>query len=171
LLVLNRGKWNNDVVISPGWIDQSLMQGQPYVPNCGLLWWRIPEKIIYVVDEDLLKEFRSAGVSEAFIAKFRDLRGSYDNVNISPEALTKLFGPNWQSVLDKELYPHYPRRARWKMSDEYIGYKAEGWRGQYLVIYPGKNIVACRMVRDSPTYNANTDEFRDFEQYVYRLVK
>jgi hypothetical protein len=57
------------------------------------------------------------------------------------------------------------------MSDHYIGYKAEGWLGQYIVIYPEKNLVACRMIRNSASYNAQTDEFRDFEQYVFKLVK
>jgi hypothetical protein len=57
------------------------------------------------------------------------------------------------------------------MSDRYIGYKAEGWLGQYIIIYPAKKLVACRMVRESPAYNQQTDEFRDFEQYVFKLVK
>lgn len=170
-LMTNMGMWNGQKLISAHWVDLSLMQSQPFAPNYGLLWWRIPDKIIYTVDDDLLQQFKMAGVKESFITKYSTLKGTYENVNIPDEKLKSVFGNDWKSVLDKELYPYYPRRAKWGLSENYVGYKAEGWRGQYVVFFPGKHIVACRMVRESPTYNDQTDEFRDFEQYVNRLVK
>lgn len=168
-LVLDKGRWQGRPLIARAWIDTMLAQGQPFVPNCGLLWWRIPEKILYVVDDELLEAFRQAGVSEAFIQKFSTLKGEYENVNIAPEKLVATFGANWNAVLDKELYPYYPRRAKWGLSDTYIGYKAEGWLGQYLVVYPHKKIVACRMVRNSDAYNEQTDAFQEFEKLVLLL--
>ncbi len=168
-LVLNKGMWNGKRLVSEAWLNQSLAQGQPFVPNCGLLWWRIPEKIIYTVDDELLEQFKASGVSQEFISKFSALKGEYENVNIPDEKLAAVFGKDWKAMLDKELYTHYPRRAKWGMSDKYIGYKAEGWLGQYIVLYPEKNIVACRMIKESAS--GNNTEFRDFEQYVYKLVK
>ncbi len=170
-LVLNKGKWNGQRLVSEKWLDESLAQAQPFVPNCGLLWWRIPERILYVVDDDLLERMKQSGVSEAFLSKFKALKGEYDNVNIPDDKLVAVFGKEWKSVLDKELYPYFPSRAKWGYSDEYIGYKAEGWLGQYVVIYPEKNLVACRMVKDGPQYDHQRDDFRDFEKYVYKLVK
>lgn len=170
-LMINKGTWNGKQLISEHWVDLSLKQSQPFAPNYGLLWWRIPDKIIYTVDEDLLHQFKAAGVSDDFITKYSSLKGTYENVNIPDKKLKEVFGDNWKEILDKELYAYYPRRAKWGFSDNYTGYKAEGWRGQYVVFYPEKHIVACRMARESPSYNDQTDEFRDFEQYVNRLVK
>ncbi len=166
-LVLNKGKWNGKQLVDAQWLDASLAQGQPFVPNCGLLWWRIPDKIIYTVDDTLLTAFKMAGVNEQFIAKFAQLKGSYENENIPVSKLVAVFGADWLAVLNKELYPYFPTRSRWHLSSNYIGYKAEGWLGQYVIIYPGKNIVACRMIKQGDT-NSNT-EMRDFEKYVYRL--
>jgi hypothetical protein len=126
---------------------------------------------VYVVDDELLEQFKQAGVANEFIQKFSAMKGEYKNVNIPDDKLVAVFGKDWKTVLDKELYPHFPRRAKWRYSEEYIGYKAEGWLGQYIVIYPGKNLVACRMIKESPSYNHQTDEFRDFETYVYALMK
>jgi CubicO group peptidase (beta-lactamase class C family) len=169
-LTLNSGQWNGKQVVSEGWIKESIAQAQPFVANCGLLWWRIPEKITYIVDEQLMQEFRNAGVSLGFIEQFRKLKGVYENVNITEEKLVAVFGNNWKGILNKELYPYYPRRAKWKMSDNYIGYKAEGWLGQYIVVYPGKQLVACRMIRQGKDYDPSRDEFTDFEKYVYSLI-
>jgi len=170
-LVLNKGIWNGKQLIAAEWIKQSLEQSQPFVPNYGLLWWRIPHNIIYAVDDELLGQFRKAGVAEDFIQKFSALKGEYKDVNIPDDKLAKVFGDDWKSVLNKELYSHFPRRAKWNMSSDYIGYKAEGWLGQYIVIYPEKKLVACRMIRRTPGYNEQTDGLNDFEKYVYALVK
>jgi CubicO group peptidase (beta-lactamase class C family) len=170
-LVLNNGTWNGRPIVSEAWLSESLKQGQPFWPNCGLLWWRIPEKVNYVVDDSLLAEFRLAGVSDSFIKVFSQLKGSYENVNLPEEKLVLAFGPDWHAVLDKKLYAYYPRRARWVMSKNIIGYKAEGWLGQYIIIYPDKKLVACRMVHESKSYNSATDEMLNFEQLVYPVVK
>lgn len=170
-LVLDNGMWNGRQIISAAWINQSMQQAQPFVPNCGLLWWRIPESVIYVVDDELVAEMKAAGVSAAFLEKFATLKGEYRDVNIPTDKLVAVFGKDWNAVLDKELYPHYPRRAKWGFSEAYTGYKAEGWLGQYLIIYPGKKLVACRMVKQGPAYQQGKDELRDFEKMVYGLVK
>jgi CubicO group peptidase (beta-lactamase class C family) len=170
-LILNNGNWNGKQLVQKSWLSESLAQGQPFVPNCGLLWWRRPESINYTVDDELIADMKRAGVPEAFLQKFVLLKGVYKDVNIPDEKLTAVYGKNWKALLEKELYPYYPRRAKWAMSDRYIGYKAEGWLGQYIVIYPDKKIVACRMVRQGDKYDGQKDDFRDFEKYVYNLVK
>jgi len=38
LLFLNNGKWNNDQLISPGWINKATTPSIPN-PNYGYLWW------------------------------------------------------------------------------------------------------------------------------------
>jgi len=71
------------------------------------------------------------------------LRGEYVNVNIPPDKLKAVFGGDWQSFLNKEFYPYFPVRSRRKYRSKIIGYKAEGYLGQYIVIYPAKKLVAA----------------------------
>ena len=170
-LVLNNGSWNNYQLISKDWISQMLQPSQPFVPDCGLLWWLIPETIHYIVDDSLLAEFKQAGIKQSVIDKFKLLEGDYVNVNIPPDKLKAVFGEDWQSFLDKEFYPYFPVRSRREYSSKIIGYKAEGYLGQYIIIYPDKKLVAARMVRKTDQYKVETDEMMDFARYVYKLVK
>ena len=170
-LVLNKGSWNNMRLISEGWINQLLQPSQPFAQDCGLLWWIIPDTTYYIVDDALLSEFKKAGVKQSILDKFNTLKGVYTNENISANKLKLAFGQEWQSVLDKEFYPYYPIRSRRKYTSKIIGYKAEGYAGQYIVIYPAKNLVAARMIKVTGNYKAETDEMLDFSSYVYKIIK
>lgn len=170
-LVLDKGVWNGEQMISEEWIAESLRPGQPYALNCGLLWWIIPEHTEYIVDDLFLEELTQAGIRSELIEKFRQLEGRYTDVNISPEKLSEVFGESWMEYLDEEFYPDFPARSRREYSEKILGYKAEGWLGQYIIIYPEKRIVATRMVEHSGGYLPIRDELRDFEEYVYRVVQ
>ena len=170
-LVLDKGVWKGERIVSEEWLDQSLKPAQPYVLNCGLLWWIIPERTEYIVDDTFIEELKGADIPQELIDKFELLRGRYTEVNISNDKLEEVFGKNWEAFLQEEFYPYFPARSRREYSSEVIGYKAEGWLGQYIVIYPEKHIVAARMVENSETYRSGTDEMRDFEKYVYNVVQ
>jgi CubicO group peptidase (beta-lactamase class C family) len=51
-----------------------------------------------------------------------------------------------------------------------IGYRADGYLGQYLVVYPGERLVGVRMVSQSPAYDAGTDGFPEFQAMLRALV-
>ncbi len=70
-----------------------------------------------------------------------------------------------QSVIDKF------KLLKGNYINEIIGYKAEGYLGQYIIIYPNKKLVAARMVEKTDQYKVETDEMMDFAWYVYKLVK
>lgn len=169
-LVLDKGIRNGTRLISEEWINLSLQPGQPHVGNCGLLWWIIPQRTDYIVDDIFLAELKGAGIAPEIIERFEGLKGRYADVNIPAEKLRAAFGEDWEEFLDREFYPHFPARSRREYSPEIIGYKAEGWLGQYIIIYPDKGIVAARMVRTPENNEAVPDEMQDFEKYVYNLV-
>jgi CubicO group peptidase (beta-lactamase class C family) len=50
------------------------------------------------------------------------------------------------------------------------GYRADGYLGQYLVVYPAERLVAVRMVVGSAAYDPTTDTFPDFQSLVRQLV-
>ncbi len=118
-----------------------------------------------------MAELEQAGIPELLREKFELLRGTYTDVNIPAEKLAAVFGESWQQYLDKEFYPYFPARSRREYSKNILGYKAEGWLGQYIVVYPNKRTVAARMVQNSNHYNAATDEMRTFEDYVFKVVE
>ena len=57
-----------------------------------------------------------------------------------------------------------------KKFNEIIGYYAEGYRGQYLVIYPEKKLVGVRMIHPW-TYKIDKDKYDEFKNDVCRLVQ
>lgn len=170
-LILNEGSWEGRQLISKDWIKSLMQPSQPFAPDNGLMWWLIPETIYYIVDDALLEEFKQAGIKQDIIDKFKLLKGEYINVNIPPDKLKAVFGDDWANFLNKEFYPYFPVRSRRKHGSKIIGYKAEGYLGQYIVIYPEKKLVAARMVNMTGQYKIETDEMLDFPAYVYKLVK
>jgi CubicO group peptidase (beta-lactamase class C family) len=51
-----------------------------------------------------------------------------------------------------------------------IGVRADGYLGQYMVIYPEQRLVAVRMVRQSQAYDPEVDHFRDFQRMIRELI-
>jgi CubicO group peptidase (beta-lactamase class C family) len=50
------------------------------------------------------------------------------------------------------------------------GYRADGYLGQYLVVYPRERLVGVRMVGQSAAYDAETDGFPEFQAMLRALV-
>src|SRR5690606_23252471 len=42
-LVLDRGRWNGEALVSEAFIDEMLAQAHDGIPRLGLLWWRYTE--------------------------------------------------------------------------------------------------------------------------------
>ncbi|HSK18457.1 MAG TPA: serine hydrolase [Longimicrobiales bacterium] len=55
--------------------------------------------------------------------------------------------------------------------EDIVGYRADGYLGQYVVIYPESGLVAVRMVMSSPAYDPATDLFGDFAERVRALAR
>jgi hypothetical protein len=57
-----------------------------------------------------------------------------------------------------------------KEIERIIGYYAEGYLGQYLVIYPRHNLVAVRMKSENHPQDDITGNFADFKEQILKLV-
>lgn len=170
-LVLNKGVWGGKRIISEQWINESLAQGQPHFATSGLLWWRLPSYQRFVIDEAKFAELEAANVSREFLNRIMPLRGRvFGSRHEFNEALGKAIGGDWSEVVHKEVGAkglQLPNR----ITGEIVGYYAEGFLGQHLVILPGHNLVAVRLVRRSKGYNYSTDQFEDFRDVVRSLVE
>jgi CubicO group peptidase (beta-lactamase class C family) len=169
-LVLDRGRWGGRQLIAPEWFDDALRAG-PLSERCGLLWWLVPERTTWIIDDSRLDTLRRAGVDSAFLRRATAIRGRYASLEGYTAALQRAFGPRYWEPVETALAP---ARVRGLGRTEYgrmIGYEASGYLGQYLVIYPEYRLVAVRMVKPSERSNSDTDSFETFSDLVRALVR
>jgi CubicO group peptidase (beta-lactamase class C family) len=159
-LLLDRGAWNGRQLISAQWFDE-IDRSSPIEARAGLLWWLIPERRSWIIDDTHLRALADAGVDSTFLRKAEAIRGRYDSVAEYAAALQRTFGNRYWEPMSAALGPVRMTIAR----NEYgrmIGYEANGYLGQYVVVYPADRIVAVRMIARSDRYNVATDSFEQF---------
>ena len=170
-LMLNKGWWDGRCVISEGWVDASFAQGQPYNDRCGLLWWRIPAYEHFIVDDGRLADLAAAGVSAPLLEQLRPLVNiRFESRFAYQQALAEVLGPEWVMRIVEEVERKGLQLSR-RTAGPIVGYETNGWLGQYLVVVPAEQLVAVRLVRDTPTYNPATDGFGDFAERVLTLSR
>lgn len=169
-LVLNRGQWQGRTLIQESWFAESLRPGQALDPTCGLLWWLLYAQTTRVVDDAQLTKLRRAGVDSAFIRQASALRGRYADQAAFVARQKAVFGEQGPSLTYTTLAPYGLTLARKEVS-RLLGYNANGYLGQYLVIYPQQQLVAVRMVKRTDAYNDATDGLDNFFELVSSLTQ
>ncbi|MDR3646290.1 MAG: serine hydrolase [Candidatus Babeliales bacterium] len=165
--VLQRGEWKNKQVMSNTWFDLSLQQSQPFNPLYGYFWNLIPASTSYVIDDMQIESLRNSKVSEEFISKVVELKGTYKTIDKYHQKLETFLGPDWHQIVKNELKGN-ATLARQNHGTT-IGYKATGRLGQYLVIYPDKKLVGVRLITEKPDAK-QSDNFNDFADLLYKLI-
>ncbi|BDC34615.1 hypothetical protein Noda2021_05730 [Candidatus Dependentiae bacterium Noda2021] len=167
-LILQKGMWNGKTLISPTWFKTSFTPNS-LKPNSGLLWWLIPQSTTYVIDNQQIEKLRATGHNEEFIKKVIQLKGSYPTEQEYDKKTEEAFGKDFQAIFDKEL-KEGTELSR-KVYGPIHGYKALGYLGQYLIIYPEKNLVGVRMISaESHGQESDANDFHDFETILYSIV-
>lgn len=171
-MMADGGRWNGKQLLSEKWIAESTRSSQEMTPNCGLLWWLIPEWRKATISEANIEEWREAGVSESFIKKVLPMKGKLYPRNEFFAALKKIF------IGKKGIETWYDNTWRRGLPDgatavgPILGYYADGYLGQYLVVLPKERLVAVRQMR-SPgdgIDHKEIDSFRDFSKMVQALT-
>ena len=170
VLVVNRGAWQGKRLIAKEWFADSLKPATELRQNYGLLWWLIYDRTTYIVDDAKLDELRAAGVAGDFIERAVTLKGEYATEDEYVAALERVFGADYMTPLNEALAPHSIALSA-KKHEDLVGFRADGHLGQYIVIYPGVELVAVRMIEWSEAYNPATDRFEDFPGLVRDLVR
>ncbi|MEO1032207.1 MAG: serine hydrolase [Bacteroidota bacterium] len=167
-LLLNKGIYQGKQLISQSWIEESLKQGQKFDPRFGLLWWRKPAFEKRIIDDDIWKTWKDANVSKAFLKKIKPLKNKlYETKYDYFKDLQQLFGEHWSETLNENLGRNL-MSIKSIYSNDIVAYYADGFRGNYLVIIPEKNIIAVRCA-DHEGFNYQTDFFSDFVNLVIQL--
>lgn len=171
-LMLQRGQWQGRQLIAPEWIELSLQPAHDAAPQSGLLWWRIAGRTRYHIDQAHLDALAAAGVDAEFIEKMRGLIGVHEDDDAYLALRKAVFGDDWSNAMRAGLAP--AQQARLGMSRrEYLdwkGYAGRGYLGQYLTIYPDRNLVAVRMITEDRHRYEEGRDFPEFEMMVDALL-
>ncbi len=174
-LVLARGSWHGQRIVSEGWVLESTVTPVPVQPTnkrLALLWWLIPDWTRVTIDDGVLSAWRGAGIDEAFIAKVAPVTGrTFTSVPSFVEALRQLFGDPKLVEWGSNTYDRGLPDAHFEFGP-IVGTYAAGTLGQYLVIVPRDRLIVVRL-RRSPerTDQAKIDRtFPDFIERARQLV-
>ncbi len=169
-LVLSKGKYRGQRILSENWIDQSLQQGQPFTPIWGLLWWRLPAFEKRLIDQEIWTSWEKANVDPAFLNQLAGLKDQlYESRADFYAALEKALGRDWSQQLNQQL-PSSVESSKRIYGEQITAYYADGFRGNYLVIIPEYQIIAIRCVGPNG-FNYETDFFSEFVSLVAKLGK
>lgn len=162
-LVLAEGRWQGKQILSQEWLEAAFgPQGDSY---CGYLWWRLPEKEDLVIDSQSVSHFLEK-YPEATCA--RQLIGRYSDREELQEALSQVIFSQelWaQKDFVRDLNQGLVKIERKGLA----GYAALGYLGQYLLVFPDKDLIVVRMVANSDAYDSATDGFDNLLHLVREL--
>jgi CubicO group peptidase (beta-lactamase class C family) len=171
LLVLNEGKWNDEQLIDPGYIQQMTSPGQDFYPLSGLLWWLLPEYSNYILDDQRMNHFRESGIPDHILEKLQPVTGKrFDSIQNRNAVKADLFGENWPDIRNEIFKPAGFDQIFHHEYGDIKAWVADGYLGQYIVVVPDAGIVAVRQVANFDGFDFEKDNFSNFRNMILDLV-
>lgn len=167
LLLLNKGKFNNKVVITEKNIIEVTKPCAQY-NGYGMLWWIDYEKTTSIIDEDIINELRKAGISQDFIQKADNMKGTYASNGEYYAKVQSVFGDNPWGHINETLGSSL--RLRKKEFSGNTTFRADGYLGNYIIVDPKNKIVAIRMIGHA-SFKNEKDNFIDFNKLILSLTE
>lgn len=167
LLLLNKGRFNNEVVITEKHITEVITPCKQY-KGYGMLWWIDYEKTVSIVDDEIINELTKAEVAKEFVQKVIAMKGIYATNDEYYAKVQNVFGENPWEYINKTLGSNL--RLRKKEFNGNTTYRADGYLGNYIIVDPKHKIVAVRMISHQSFENEN-DNFVDFGKQVLNLTE
>lgn len=167
LLVLNKGEYNNQQIITSEQIKAVLTPAKQY-QGYGMLWWIDYSKTISIIDDEIIEDLRKGKLPYEFISKAIQMKGIYNSDSEYILKAQAIFGNNPWGYINQSLGGNL--RLRKKEFSGLVTYRADGYLGNYIIVNPKDNVVAVRMItRDS--YRNEKDNFLEFGKQVINLTK
>lgn len=147
-MLADGGLWKGKRIIRKEWIAESTKPGRARMTKCGLLWWLLQDFRATVADDDVIAQWRKGGDSEDFIQKLLPLKdkiftdrktffGTIEKTLAGMGGLETWYDNTWRKGLPDGKGLPAPT----------VGFYADGYLGQYLVVLPKQHIVAVRQMR------------------------
>lgn len=167
-MMLDKGVWNGERILSETWIDASLAQAQPFAETGGLLWWRSFASTDYTITPAIVAGWREAGIGEHYLEKAKSYYDQTFDRSTMMRTLQTLFGPDFQSIRAQltaaDKPPYTIQRG------PLVGFNANGYLGQYLAVYPEHGLVVVRQISHQ-SHTSNADGFSDFLSLAQTLFQ
>ena len=179
----NEGFYCGKQLISKAWIKQITTPSHTLEPFHGLLWWMDYNNVSCWWDEELLRAYELHEVDPCFVAFLRSLNGRVMEMhgrtvtprgaNFFSDEMVNLMGGHQKvdAFIQQVREKHLPV-AKWQVGS-LKSFSARGNRGQQLIVFPGKKVVAVRQMRIAPSNEGQGDPFHDFgalvEELIYRM--
>jgi len=174
-LMLNKGEWNGKRFFEARWADSAVVPSQLINTDVGLIWHRYQKinRSISLQKEKIAQLLPNKNDSLSY--KLRNIKDTFASETELSVALQNLFGNNWMPYL-QSLTKGLPNGIKdlffiGQDSSQFQGYFHTGSWGNYLVIVPGLNLVAVRLVKRDKDYNHDTDLYGEFVKDVFGLLK
>ena len=156
VMMLDDGRWNGQQVIPASWVKASTQQTFPD-SGYGLLWWLRYGPAKRTIVKARVEAMRAAGFKGADA-----LTPLVGNTFVSEERLWMDVG---SLLTDAQRADAAVRAARGQVPHEQqapsiIGYAADGWLGQALIVFPKQRVIAVRQHR-APESGADDAYNRD----------
>ncbi|MBK8010233.1 MAG: beta-lactamase family protein [Deltaproteobacteria bacterium] len=154
LLFLHRGKVRDRRLISERWVTRSTRPADRF-GDYGLLWWvRRPPPGVVQTPASVRR------VEQLGFAEIRKLRGLDYRIFESDAAYWLAAGSRLTAEARARLSRMETRGVSpiVEMPRAPIGYYANGWLGQYLIVYPENNMVVVRLRRSTEKPMSESNE-------------
>lgn len=176
-LVLDDGVYGGVRILSHAWIEASTRTfATPIVPPRGLFFWLEPQQVEYGFDRELFDQWARTGMPPDIVERFRPLEGRFFQRRAFFETVARtMTGGPVEGDLEATLQPWYA--ATWKAgrrdcsmrASGVASIRAEGWLGQYLLVYPTERVVVVRMRHPKPgSTGKEPASFVDFDKVARR---
>jgi CubicO group peptidase (beta-lactamase class C family) len=143
---IQKGNWNGKQLIKADWFDET---GTPNKlnPECGLLWWIEYENTKAIIDDRQIDTLKKLGLDDEVLKKIKSIKGTYTINEYFPIFNAKVVNttPNWTT----KYIPFFTAKGVQVSRKEYgniVGYSTRGFLGNYMIVYPSKNLVVVRMI-------------------------
>ncbi|MBS1489032.1 MAG: hypothetical protein JSS93_00725 [Bacteroidetes bacterium] len=145
-LYIQKGNWNGKQLIKADWFDETGIPNQ-LNPECGLLWWIEYDHVKAIIDDRQIDTLRKAGFDEAILKKIKAIKGTYTAAEYFSTFNTKIINttPDFATKYVPLLLSKRIQVSRKEYGNR-LGYSTRGFLGNYMVVYPGKNLVVVRMI-------------------------
>jgi CubicO group peptidase (beta-lactamase class C family) len=171
-MMLEGGVWHGNKIISRSWLQASTIETQPNSPF-GLLWWRVSRKQMGLSAAHIAA-YRSAGLDSSILSrmdpladKFFDRFDFYSRLGLADPTPQVMEGFDSAAGRVRSALGSYVAFR----SGRLIGYEANGYLGQYMIVIPRDRLVAVRMMRVPANFDGEQgDVMYDFRELVTALV-
>jgi CubicO group peptidase (beta-lactamase class C family) len=168
-LVLQHGSWAGKQLVPAAWIEQLGQQSQPYEPLYGLLWWRVPTSASGVVDDTRLAVLQQQCANPQLIQKLASLKNKqFHSPSEWHQLLAAALGPDWEDIASA-VGPYGNNIPVWNYGG-FDGVAAEGYLGQYLIVFPDRGLIGVRQIAPTKEYDYLRQRFEDFADLLRDLL-